>query len=1235
MLKILQKFNDGSILVSDSAYSGEWRETHEELVPMEFTGMRVPEVSPKELVDRFNSIFNDSKPSGVMARYDCWGDIGVILRTLDVMLASTLVPECSVDNGAVTVGRFAVSTTPKVQRRLQRFALNLLTGRIGMEEDKTHRFTFFWLDGVRDKSRETCRLDEWTNGQVPREHFEALALALREMGLVRSFDTTLIKVTRADGKVLWGRIDNGLRIARVEEPDEMTIPGTELVAPKDAQERVDALQKYWVGVSDSDNETMAFKARAVMAWAISTLPPQGKILTWFDEGGTGKTSFINGFNACFPSKSASVNWEQINKGDFAAGLEFSHLIGKTVSFSDETCQLAKMNGALNTLKALSTGATVTARFGNSRNAEVFLNPWQVIFSNTGSVFPKGYAFERRLVHMPKVQEVDARRFKEEMHGNETLGDWLFSDAEVGKTFMALAICGKRIWEEEFQCKWPKELAKWDGEEDDTSDNQFCLPPKDSDIYPEASAVADTLKGQSKVFVNGLRKLARVWNAADGWFYGDHDADSSVTGRIPRTFMLLDDKTPAFNSTHTACHDPATVSGFIPDTDGVVRNFSKLLKELGVKSKTITRRGEFYPGGPNSLKAPHAEDSDRWKAVRIVLGVQAYGPAVYEAPEVPSMNEEDVTPTITPGTETPSNPITTGTATPSQPEPETQSVSRPVDETPIIPPVPSPIRMPRPKQKAIHKTFGAEGDLIAVDPETKLPKGKWSLKAKKDGIASTTNTWPDGEEACAFIPTGNTVLLDLDCHGDGASGWDVLNQEVGVYGTESFPTTLGELTPSGGIHLIYHVTDTSFVERLKSVSHVDGVEVDLKCGGKGQAVCAGSVTAKGRYRICSLPEGNVIAELSEAMKSWLAHNGYVSEDPLVIERRRREEEERRAAVRAEREARRTLGEEPSKPAFLSEMESEFDAAIDSVATASSGGRNSMLNEVSFKLFSKSKKYYPDFMDEDWLDDGDLKERLVSAGLESGLEKSEVIATVESAWAGVFGGTTTVVAPAVASVIEPVVTPEEDVEVQEVVNEDLKKASSKGESLFQATGYEVDWRGNFHKTKTETKASQEELEAVHEDDANDGWGNPVNSTETKASQEELETIHENNEWGNGLFGPDEYDGWCKLVDKLNTSQEELNDLHEDDDPYTNGSLFGDDGIDGWGNPDYETNYEIIPLDEETNTNQALDDPHTNGSRFEDLFDEDESDGWVNPEYDVYEVNYPIIPLDEEIGIDDLGF
>ena len=1003
MLSILKTFDDGSVEVSDSAYRGAFdEEASEERVPMDFPGMIVPTVSPKALVEGFNGL----ELRGVQGRWDRWMEIGLVLKSMDIMLTSTLVPEGSADNDVVTVGRFSVATAKGVSRELQRFALRLLTGRIGMEEDETHRFTFFWLDGVRSrgKGREPYRIDEG-QGKVPRDCFDAMAWALREMGLVRNFDPSLIKTTLPDGRVLWGRIDKGLRMVKAENPGEMTLPGTELVAPRDAKDRIEALRKIWVGVGE--DKELAFKARAAMAYAISVLPPQGKILTWFDNGGTGKTSFIAGFNDAFPSKATSVSWPALaHEGSFEAGLEFSHLIGKKVSFSDETAQLGKLSGALSTLKALSTGDTKTARFGSGKSAEVFLQLWQVLFSNTGSIFPRGYAFERRLVQMPLVSEVAARRIPLEMHGDETLGDWLFSSREVGKTFMALACAGKGVWEKDFHCSWPKELEKWEGDEDDTSDDQFFMPPKDSDIFLDCSTVAGVLRTSSKLFIDGVRKLAKVWNKEDGWFYGDRDVDDSVTGRIPRSMVLLDDKTEGFNASFTAGHDPATVSGFIPVAeDGTVKNFEKMLRELGVEFKPINKRPEFYPGSKSSLRAPYAKDSSTWKAVRIVLGVQSYGSAVYEAPEVE--HQEDAS-------------------------------------TPI-PPVPSPIRMPREEQKAMHETYGVEGDLIPVWPageDAKLPKGKWSLDSKAKGIAKTVKTWPAGEEACAFIPTGHTVLLDLDCHSDGPSGWEVLNKEVGIYGSESFPKTLGELTPSGGIHLLYRVED--------------GIEVDLKCGGKGQAVCAGSViTGKGKYRVCSLPETSSIAEMSEAMKSWLARKGYVGEDPILVERRRKEEEARRARVRAEREARRAQGDEPTKPA--------------------SGGRNSMLNEISFKLFSKSKKYYGDFMDEDWLDDETLKERLVAAGIESGLEKSEVIATVESAWAGVFGGTTTVVAP----VIEPVIEPEEDTEVQEVVDEDLKKASSsKGESLFQATGYEVDWKGNFHKT------SQEELNDLHEDD---GWGN----------------------------------------------------------------------------------------------------------------------------------------------------
>ena len=1039
MLKIISRSNKSFVVQDTCGDFSPWEDEDDDAVSTytilpSYETFMVPTRGAGELRKLFDSIPLTDK---VQARFSHWmSAIRKTFAALDFRLTEAL--KRSTEDEIISSGPISVVGVKGVDSVLLRFALRLMTGQLAVEEDDRHHFSFFWMDGARDAGREIYAMGD-REGQVPREDFEGVAWAMIQLGLIKSFDRSLIKIIRANGEVLWGRIEPSGHLLECEEPGEMTLPMTVLEVPADGKERISLLRDVWQGAGE--DKSLAFKARAVMAYALACIPPgQGKVFTWFDRGGTGKTSFIDGFRACFPDKSCTVSWPALNKvGQFEEGAELSRMLGKTVAFSDETPQLAKMDGALANLKGISTGITKTVRLGQGKVTEGRFMMHQVLMSNDGSVFPSGYAFDRRLIQMPLIDAVASKAINlKKCNDGRTIGNRLFSPSEVGKTFMALVWVGKRIWEKEWNCQWPEVLQKWDGDVESEAED-FTMPSKDDPLWVECSSVVSVLRGESKLFVDGVRKLAKTWNAEDGFFYGDRDVDDSVTGRIPRTFMLLDEKTEAFNATLTAGHDPATVSGACqPTTDHLVDNFAKLIKSLGVTLNSIKKRPEFYPGGPTSLRAPHVDDSDRWRAVCTVLGL-----------EKNVDNEDDKTEDDT-----------------------VNEVSSPQSTT--IPPVPSPIKMPREEQKAIHETFSAEGDLIAVYPDTKKPKGLWKQENKDNGTASTVKTWPDNEEACAFIPTGHTVLLDLDCHGDGASGWDVLNKEVGVYGSNSFPKTLGELTPSGGIHLLYRVEDLTFVNRLKAASHIKGIEVDVKVGGKGQAVCAGSRNSKGKYRICSLPEGNRLAEMSEAMKSWLARKGYVKEDPAAIERRRREEEERRARVRAEREARRIQGDELHKPDFLNDMESEFDEAIDNIATAPSGGRNSALNTTAFYLFNKSKDWYKEFPDEDWLDDDVIKERLVSAGIESGLEQSEVIATVQSAWEGAFGGTTTVVAPVVAPVIEP----EEDTEVQEVVNEDLKKSSSKGASLFQATGFEVDWRGNFH------KANQEELESLHEDD---GWGN----------------------------------------------------------------------------------------------------------------------------------------------------
>ena len=91
MLSLLKTFEDGSVEISDSAYSGGGfdEETHVERVPMDFPGMRVPTVSPRELWEGYDSI----NPDGIKGRCPNWTAIGPVLRSMDIMLTSTFVHE--------------------------------------------------------------------------------------------------------------------------------------------------------------------------------------------------------------------------------------------------------------------------------------------------------------------------------------------------------------------------------------------------------------------------------------------------------------------------------------------------------------------------------------------------------------------------------------------------------------------------------------------------------------------------------------------------------------------------------------------------------------------------------------------------------------------------------------------------------------------------------------------------------------------------------------------------------------------------------------------------------------------------------------------------------------------------------------------------------------------------------------------------------------------------------------
>ena len=388
MLRILQTFNDGSSEVQDTCGDFSlWEDENDDAVATytihpAYETFMVPTKGAGELLRLFNSIpFTDK----VQGRFSHWlGSIRKTFAALDFRLTEAL--RKSTEDEIISSGPVSVVGVKGVESTLLRFALRLMTGQLAVEEDDRRHYTFFWMDGARDAGREIYAMGD-REGQVPREDFEGVAWAMIQLGLIRSFDRSLIKIIRANGEVLWGRIDVTGRLCEVEEPDEMTLPMTVLEVPADGKERISLLREVWQG--SGEDEELAFKARAVMAYALACIPPgQGKVFTWFDRGGTGKTSFIDGFRACFPDKSCTVSWSALNKvGQFEEGAELSRMLGKIVAFSDETPQLARMDGALANLKGISTGITKTVRFGQGKTTEGRFMMHQVRMSNDGSVIP--------------------------------------------------------------------------------------------------------------------------------------------------------------------------------------------------------------------------------------------------------------------------------------------------------------------------------------------------------------------------------------------------------------------------------------------------------------------------------------------------------------------------------------------------------------------------------------------------------------------------------------------------------------------------------------------------------------------------------------------------------------------------------------------------------------------------------------------------------------------------------
>lgn len=170
-------------------------------------------------------------------------------------------------------------------------------------------------------------------------------------------------------------------------------------------------------------------------------------------------------------------------------------------------------------------------------------------------------------------------------------------------------------------------------------------------------------------------------------------------------------------------------------------------------------------------------------------------------------------------------------------------------------------------------YGFVCDYVSAD-SNKVAQN-WKQLAASPNV--DTSSKPDSA-AYAVVPSEGYVVIDMDVPKDGSgTGWTVLNQQVGSYGTPAFPQTYLVGTPSGGVHAYYKVP-ASLAGRLKNAAHPQGVPIDLRVDGKGYVIGAGSHVSSGDYRLLDVP-ADMVPELSLALSKWLVHTpGYVMEDP---------------------------------------------------------------------------------------------------------------------------------------------------------------------------------------------------------------------------------------------------------------------------------------------------------------------------------------------------------------------
>lgn len=191
-------------------------------------------------------------------------------------------------------------------------------------------------------------------------------------------------------------------------------------------------------------------------------------------------------------------------------------------------------------------------------------------------------------------------------------------------------------------------------------------------------------------------------------------------------------------------------------------------------------------------------------------------------------------------------------------------------TDVVAPPPAPI-------EGVVETpdvFGFACDYVRADAR-KVARD-WKQLAGSPNV--DTSQRPSDAAAYAVVPREGYVVVDMDVPDQGDTGWTVLNQQVGRYGSAAFPATYLVGTPSGGVHAYYRIPEV-LAGKLKNAAHPHGMPIDLRVDGKGYVIGAGSHVESGDYRLLDVPGETGIPELSLDMCRWLTGTpGYVLDDP---------------------------------------------------------------------------------------------------------------------------------------------------------------------------------------------------------------------------------------------------------------------------------------------------------------------------------------------------------------------